>query len=193
MVRNINMIRFFFVAALSMLIATIPARFDFASVSLSLNAAHAKDSDGGNSGSGGGSDDGGGNSGSGGGGGDSDDGDDGDDGDDAEDSGGNSGKSGKDSEDRDSRGRKGKERGRDRARDEDGKKNRVTNSNRNFDSRFGRVVKAERSGRDYEVRYSDGWKEEIENGTYGLKGPGNKTVIERPATSADYSRLSRYF
>lgn len=54
----------------------------------------------------------------------------------------------------------------------------------------GYVVKAEISGANIEVTYSRGWKEEIENGRYELKDPANRTVIERPATAGDRSRLA---
>ncbi|UAB90929.1 hypothetical protein I5192_12950 [Ruegeria sp. SCSIO 43209] len=40
-----------------------------------------------------------------------------------------------------------------------------------------------------EVRYSDGTKEEIENGRYERKNAQNRTVEERAATGADVSRL----
>ncbi|PTM81453.1 hypothetical protein [Cereibacter johrii] len=53
----------------------------------------------------------------------------------------------------------------------------------------GVVAKLEISGRNIEVTYSDGWKEEIENGRYELKDDLNRTVIERPARRADRERL----
>ena len=52
------------------------------------------------------------------------------------------------------------------------------------------VVKVERSLTETEVRYSDGTKEEIENGRYERKDANGRTVEERPATSADIARLS---
>jgi hypothetical protein len=55
---------------------------------------------------------------------------------------------------------------------------------------FGFVVKAEVSTGHVEIGYSDGWKEEIENGRYELKNPSNRTVVERPATQADINRLN---
>ncbi|MFN3148089.1 MAG: hypothetical protein ACE368_24070 [Paracoccaceae bacterium] len=55
--------------------------------------------------------------------------------------------------------------------------------------RVGRVVEIEQTATSIEVRYSRGWKEEIENGVYELKDPANRTVIERPATAADWDRL----
>ncbi|MDQ1901633.1 hypothetical protein RAH32_14410 [Paracoccus sp. WLY502] len=47
----------------------------------------------------------------------------------------------------------------------------------------------ERSDRGIEVTYSDGWREELENGRYELKDAQNRTVVERPATRQDYDRL----
>lgn len=47
----------------------------------------------------------------------------------------------------------------------------------------------ERSDRGIEVTYSDGWREEVENGRYELKDAQNRTVVERPATRQDYDRL----
>ena len=55
---------------------------------------------------------------------------------------------------------------------------------------FGFVVKAEVAAGHVEIGYSDGWKEEVENGRYELKSPGNRTVVERPATQADIDRLN---
>ena len=56
--------------------------------------------------------------------------------------------------------------------------------------RFGRVVEVERRGFNIEVRYDDGWKEEIENGRYELKDPNNRTVVERAATFEDRARIA---
>ena len=53
----------------------------------------------------------------------------------------------------------------------------------------GLVAKLEVSGRNIEVTYTDGWREEIENGRYELKDNLNRTVVERPATQSDRSRL----
>lgn len=52
-----------------------------------------------------------------------------------------------------------------------------------------RPAKVEREGNNIEVRYTNGWKEEIEFGRYELKDPFNRTVVERPATSSDLQRL----
>lgn len=54
----------------------------------------------------------------------------------------------------------------------------------------GWVVKIEVSAAGIEVRYSDGTKEEIENGRYERKNSAGRTVEERPATQADFDRLS---
>jgi hypothetical protein len=40
-----------------------------------------------------------------------------------------------------------------------------------------------------EVRYTTGWKEEVEGSRYELKDPNNNTVVERPATAADRDRM----
>ena len=53
----------------------------------------------------------------------------------------------------------------------------------------GSVTKIESSASGIEVRYSTGWKEEIENGRYELKNPAGRTVRERTATAADIARL----
>ena len=57
-------------------------------------------------------------------------------------------------------------------------------------AQFGFVVKAEVEGNHIEIGYSDGWKEELENGRYELKNPANRTVIQRPATQDDINRLN---
>jgi hypothetical protein len=62
-----------------------------------------------------------------------------------------------------------------------------------FDRDRGSIAKVESEGTSLEVEYADGWKEEIENGRYELKDPGNETVVERPATQADIDRLSSAF
>ena len=59
--------------------------------------------------------------------------------------------------------------------------------------RTGRVRKAERHGGNIEVKFADGWKEEIENGRYELKDPAGRTVVERASTQADFNRLSLAF
>ena len=50
-------------------------------------------------------------------------------------------------------------------------------------------TKIEVAGDTIEVKYSDGWKEEIEAGRYELKDPDGNTVVERPATAGDRTRL----
>jgi hypothetical protein len=57
----------------------------------------------------------------------------------------------------------------------------------------GAVVKAEAGANSLEVTYSDGWKEEVENGRYELKDPTNRTVVERPANQTDFDRLNSAF
>lgn len=51
------------------------------------------------------------------------------------------------------------------------------------------VSKIEVSSAGVEVRYSDGTKEEIENGRYERKDAAGRTVEERPATQADLDRI----
>ena len=51
------------------------------------------------------------------------------------------------------------------------------------------VSKIEVSSSGVEVEYSDGTKEEIENGRYERKNSAGRTVEERPATQADIDRL----
>ncbi len=48
-------------------------------------------------------------------------------------------------------------------------------------------VEVGRSG--VEVRYANGWKEELEAGRYELKDPNGNTVVERVATSEDLARM----
>lgn len=57
----------------------------------------------------------------------------------------------------------------------------------------GGVVKIEQSANGIEVTYSDGTREEIENGRYERKNSAGRTVEERPATQADINRLSSLF
>ncbi|MEZ5866173.1 MAG: hypothetical protein R3D25_19640 [Geminicoccaceae bacterium] len=45
------------------------------------------------------------------------------------------------------------------------------------------------AGRDIEVVYVDGWREEITDGRYELKDPNNDTVVERLALDQDRARL----
>jgi hypothetical protein len=51
------------------------------------------------------------------------------------------------------------------------------------------VVKVEQVGRNIEIEYANGRKEEIENGRYERKNRFGDTVVERPATPADRRRL----
>ena len=70
---------------------------------------------------------------------------------------------------------------------------RSSSSNYSQSDRTGRVARAQRRGGNIEVRFVDGWKEEVENGRYELKDPAGRTVVERAATNADVSRLSLAF
>ena len=49
--------------------------------------------------------------------------------------------------------------------------------------------RVEIAGGAIEVSYPNGWREELADGRYELKDPNNNTVVERPATGADMSRL----
>lgn len=51
------------------------------------------------------------------------------------------------------------------------------------------VSKIEVSSDGIEVSYSDGTREEIENGRYERKNAAGRTIEERPATQADIDRL----
>ena len=51
------------------------------------------------------------------------------------------------------------------------------------------VVKVERSASGVEITYSNGVREEIENGRFEQKDAAGRTVIERPATGSDVARL----
>ena len=55
-----------------------------------------------------------------------------------------------------------------------------------------RPTEVERSTRGIEVTYSDGWREEVENGRYELKDAQGRTVIERSATAQDRARLASF-
>ena len=52
------------------------------------------------------------------------------------------------------------------------------------------VQNVERSGRSIEVTYANGWSEEISNGQYKLVDSYDRTVVMRPATRKDRSRLT---
>lgn len=66
---------------------------------------------------------------------------------------------------------------------------RASASRRSHTRGGGVVAKLEVSGRNIEIVYDDGWKEEIDNGVYELKDDLGRTVIERPAKASDSSRL----
>lgn len=167
-----------------------PLSFDFTDLTIGSSAAHAK---GGNSGSGSGSS-GSGSSNSGSGSGDDDDDDDNsgsgssnsgsgssNSGSGSSNSGSGSGDDDHDDDDDDDNGRRG---GRNGGRDDRG------TSSAGIPAKFGFVVKAEVQGNHIEIGYSDGWKEEVEDGRYELKNPANRTVVQRPATQDDINRLS---
>lgn len=68
---------------------------------------------------------------------------------------------------------------------------RATSRESGREIRVGWVTSVEAEGRNVEVRYSSGWKEELVAGRYELKDPDNNTVVERSATTADIGRLTR--
>lgn len=158
-----------------------PLSFDFTDLTLDSSVAHAKGGNSGsgssNSGSGSGDDDDDDNSGSGSsssGSGSS------NSGSGSSNSGSGSGGGGDVDDDGDDNGRRGGRKG--------GRNDRGISST-SIPSKFGFVVKAEVQGSHIEIGYSDGWKEEIENGRYELKNPANRTVVQRPATQDDIDRL----
>ena len=59
----------------------------------------------------------------------------------------------------------------------------------NIPDRFGRVVEKKSSGSKIELRYSDGWREEIEEGRYSLKNPDGRRVVSRKARNSDWTRM----
>jgi len=110
------------------------------------------------------------------------------------------------------RGDRADDRGRDKDRDDDRRHGRHDDDDDDHHGRHGRdsrpsnlaeffspdrergsVAKAESEGTALEVTYSDGWKEEVENGRYELKDPTNQTVVERAATQSDIDRLNSAF
>ncbi len=70
-------------------------------------------------------------------------------------------------------------------------RNRGKGNNISIPGRFGKVISSTIKGRHVEVFYSDGWKESIKGGSYRLKNPRNKTIVERPARKSDFGRISR--
>lgn len=52
-----------------------------------------------------------------------------------------------------------------------------------------RVASSGGTGSNLELRYSDGWKEVVDNGRYVLRDPNGNTIINRLAKNADVARL----
>ncbi|MCF6326386.1 MAG: hypothetical protein L3J21_03725 [Devosiaceae bacterium] len=83
--------------------------------------------------------------------------------------------------------------------DDDDDDNRFNSRPMNLDDFLGslrngtRIVKAERSRNEIEIKYSDGWEEKIEYGRYELEAPNGRTIISRPATQRDLDRLNSAF
>jgi hypothetical protein len=121
---------------------------------------------------------------------------------DDDDGGSRSGPGGGDDDGSDDRGGRG--RGGDDDRGDDGGRGRGGDDGRGDDDRRGgggdrapaasgggvRAVKLERSAAGVEVTYSNGVREEIENGRFEQKDASGRTVIERTATAADFARLN---
>ncbi|MCB1518004.1 MAG: hypothetical protein KDJ19_10380 [Hyphomicrobiaceae bacterium] len=55
------------------------------------------------------------------------------------------------------------------------------------------IVSAEMNGDNIEIVYSDGWKEEISDGTYEIVNPSGRAIVHRPVNANDISRLSSVF
>lgn len=53
----------------------------------------------------------------------------------------------------------------------------------------GEVRRVETGGNRIEVTYRNGWREEVDAGTYRIRDRFNRTVVRRPATREDLSRL----
>jgi hypothetical protein len=53
----------------------------------------------------------------------------------------------------------------------------------------GRVVWANVRGDNIEIRYSDGWSEQVTSRRYRLRDPAKRVVIERAAKTLDFERL----
>jgi hypothetical protein len=53
-------------------------------------------------------------------------------------------------------------------------------------------VRVEIEGNNIEVEFPDGTKEEIENGRFERKNALGRTIVERPATQADFARLRAF-
>lgn len=79
----------------------------------------------------------------------------------------------------------------DRKGDDHGSKGKHGADDPKGDDRGGKasVVKVERGPGTIEVVYSNGVKEEIDHGRYERKNAAGKTIVQRPATSADRARL----
>ena len=53
-------------------------------------------------------------------------------------------------------------------------------------------ARVEIEGNNIEVEFPDGTKEEIENGRFERKNALGRTIVERPATQADFARLRAF-
>jgi hypothetical protein len=75
----------------------------------------------------------------------------------------------------------------DRDRDRDRDNNRNDARDEHFNPATG--ARVEIQGNDIEVVFQDGTKEEIEAGRFERKNALGRTIVERPATQADFARL----
>ncbi len=51
------------------------------------------------------------------------------------------------------------------------------------------ITSSDAGAANMELRYANGWKEEIDNGRYVLVDPNGHKIISRPVTDADISRM----
>jgi hypothetical protein len=85
-------------------------------------------------------------------------------------------------------GRGNDDRDRDRDRDRDDDRNDARDEHVNPAN----GVRVEIEGNNIEVEFPDGTKEEIENGRFERKNALGRTIVERPATARDVSRLRAF-
>jgi hypothetical protein len=107
-----------------------------------------------------------------------------------DDHGGSSGRGGGDDRGGDDHGgNSGRGGGDDRGNDDHGGNSGRGGGDDHDDDRGGNGTKVEVDGDKIEVTFPDGTRQEIENGRFEAKDAAGRTVVERPATSADAARL----
>lgn len=62
---------------------------------------------------------------------------------------------------------------------------------RNIPERFGKVLRTKTSGKNIEIRYSDGWREEITPDRYRLKNQFGMSIISRVPKQSDWVRMKK--